>query len=227
MEIISSRLSYSLSYRLGLAFWNTFDTDRVLTELIEGPAALTPGRALDLGCGTGRNSIYLARHGWEVTGVDMVGHAIARAKERAATEDVPVDLICGDVTRLGELGIGDGYTLLVDFGCYHTVPLAKRDAYAAAVTEVAAAGATLWMWGLGIRARAGVGVTADELRSRFPAWQLTSADPVPGDELRAITSRMPLVQRPARACMTIPWFPHAWRFRLTLQRSGKDPADTA
>lgn len=214
---MNGRLSYSLSYRLGLAFWDTFDTDRVLAELIEGPSALAPGSALDLGCGTGRNSVYLARHGWEVTGVDLVGHAIAQARKRAAAQEVPARLIQGDVTRLGELGVGDGYTLLLDFGCYHSLPVARRDAYAAAVPQVAAPGATLWMWGLGTRPRAGVGVTADELRSRFRDWQLVSADPVPGQELRAITCRLPLAQRPARAFMTTRWFPRAWRFRLALQ----------
>jgi SAM-dependent methyltransferase len=226
MRIMTGPLSYALSYRLGLAFWDTFDTDRVLAELIEGPAALTPGRALDLGCGTGRNAIYLARHGWEVTGVDLVAHAITQARERATAAAVPVRLIRGDITRLGELSVGHGYTLLVDFGCYHGIPVARRDAYAAAVTDAAAPGATLWMWGLGIRPRAGLGVTAGELRSRFRTWQLVSADPVPGPELRAITSRLPLAQRPARAFMTTRWFPHAWRFRLTLQPADKDPRDT-
>lgn len=212
--ILGGRLSYGLSYRLGLAFWDSFDIDRVLADLIEGPSALAADRALDLGCGTGRNSVYLARHGWDVTGIDLVEHAIVRARERAAAGGVSAKLIQGDVTYLDELGVGDDFALLVDFGCYHSVPVPKRDAYAAAVTRVAKPGATLWMWGLGIRPRAGVGVTADELRTRFQSWQLVTADPVAGRELRAITSRLPVVQRPVRAFMTASWFPQAWRFQL-------------
>lgn len=118
-----------------------------------------------------------------------------------------VRFVHGDITRLDELSVGNRYTLLVDFGCFHSVPVARRDAYAAAVTKVAAPEAILWMWGLGIRPRAGVGVTADELRARFPGWHLTSADPVSGEELRHITRRMRLVQQPVRALIKPGGFP--------------------
>ncbi|MBO2448235.1 methyltransferase domain-containing protein [Actinomadura barringtoniae] len=209
---MTGRVGYYLSYRLGLAFWDTFDTDRALADLIEGPNALRPGRALDLGCGTGRNSVYLAQHGWDVTGIDLVETTIAQARQRATTAGVQAHFIQGDITHLE--GLGD-FTLLIDFGCFHSVPLPKRDAYAAAVTRAAAPGATLWMWGLGIKPRFGLGVTEAELRTRFKAWCLETTDQVPGQELRAITRNMPLVQRPARALMTRRWFPHAYRFRLT------------
>ena len=220
---MSGRFSYALSYRLGLAFWDTFDSDRVLADLIEGPAALPAGRALDLGCGAGRNSVYLARHGWDVTGVDFVEHAITRARARAVAEGLQVRFVHGDITRLDELGVGDRYTLLVDFGCFHSVPVARRDAYAAAVTKVAAPEAILWMWGLGIRPRAGVGVTAEELRARFPGWHLTGADPVSGEELRYITRHVRLVQQPVRALMNTRWVPRAWRFQLTRESPSQGP----
>jgi hypothetical protein len=88
-----------------------------------------------------------------------------------------VRFVHGDITRLDELSVGDRYTLLVDFGCFHSVPVARRDAYAAAVTKVAAPEAILWMWGLGIRPRAGVGVTADELRGPIPRLALDQRRP--------------------------------------------------
>ena len=55
-----------------------------LQDLVEGENALAAGTALDIGCGTGDNSIYLAKHGWQVTGVDFVAKAVdkARAKGR-------------------------------------------------------------------------------------------------------------------------------------------------
>jgi SAM-dependent methyltransferase len=46
-------------------------------------AGLTPGRALDLACGEGRNSIWLAARGWQVTGVDFSAAALAKAETLA------------------------------------------------------------------------------------------------------------------------------------------------
>jgi len=47
-----------------------------------------PGLAIDLGMGEGRNAIYLAQHGWQVTGVDLSDVAVAQAKKRAAALQV-------------------------------------------------------------------------------------------------------------------------------------------
>jgi SAM-dependent methyltransferase len=57
--------------------------DSQLVELTEGPAPLWPGRALDLGCVTGRNTLYLARHDWDAVGIDMLGRAIDTGRSRA------------------------------------------------------------------------------------------------------------------------------------------------
>jgi SAM-dependent methyltransferase len=72
-------------------FWNGKFSDpqtqfnhqasRLLVDAIRGR---TPGRALDLGMGEGRNAIFLAQQGWQVTGVDLSDVAVARAKTRAA-----------------------------------------------------------------------------------------------------------------------------------------------
>src|SRR5215470_13935916 len=79
---------YSLVYRAfylaRLRIWERQVPPSDLVELIEGRLALAPGSALDLGCGTGTDSIYLAAHGWDVTGVDMVSEAVAIACRNAA-----------------------------------------------------------------------------------------------------------------------------------------------
>ncbi len=60
-------------------------------------ADLPPGRALDLACGEGRHAVWLAERGWEVTAVDFSDVAIARARARAAREQVEVDFRCVDL----------------------------------------------------------------------------------------------------------------------------------
>jgi SAM-dependent methyltransferase len=51
--------------------------------LVETAEPLSPGAALDLGCGTGGDTIWLARHGWQVTAVDISGTAVERVRARA------------------------------------------------------------------------------------------------------------------------------------------------
>jgi 2-polyprenyl-3-methyl-5-hydroxy-6-metoxy-1,4-benzoquinol methylase len=69
--------------------------DKAMVQLAE---ERPPGRALDLGCGTGQNSIWLATRGWTVTGIDIVPKAIAVAQARAAEAGVDVDFRVADVT---------------------------------------------------------------------------------------------------------------------------------
>jgi SAM-dependent methyltransferase len=173
------RILAELMYRIGLAPWDTGIAATELMDVVEGPSRREPGRALDLGCGTGRNSIYLAQQGWEVTGIDFVGHAIAEARRKASASGLSARFIEGDVTRLEELGIGGGYSLLLDFGCYHGVPTGRRNAYAAGVTRVAAPGALFLMVGIG--KMGGLGMTADELQRRFRGWRLFSVTRLPED----------------------------------------------
>ncbi len=85
------------------AFWNERyrDVDRLwpskpnalLAELARG---LTPGRAVDLGAGEGRNAIWLARNGWTVTAVDVSDVGLERARARAAEEGVDLELVVED-----------------------------------------------------------------------------------------------------------------------------------
>lgn len=85
-------------------------------ELVEGRP---PGRALDLGCGYGRASIYLARLGWEVDGIDFVPQAVAVAAERARDAGVDVRFHIASVTDLDFLaGV---YDFVLDVGCVHVL----------------------------------------------------------------------------------------------------------
>jgi SAM-dependent methyltransferase len=113
--------------------------------MLDGLDAPVPGRALDVGCGSGRDAVYLAKRGWRVTAVDFVEKALARAEQRAAQEGVEVQWVRGDVAELARLGLEPGYNLLYDFGCIHGLPDSARRGAAAGLTELAAPGATLLM----------------------------------------------------------------------------------
>ncbi|WP_051574200.1 bifunctional 2-polyprenyl-6-hydroxyphenol methylase/3-demethylubiquinol 3-O-methyltransferase UbiG [Mycobacterium sp. URHB0044] len=157
--------------------------DSWLIEYVEGGHRLEPGHALDLGCGAGRNTLYLARRGWQVTGIDMISHAVAIARSRAVGDASGARFLRGDVTRLDDLDIGDGYDLIVDSGCYYNLSDGQRDAYADGVTRVAAPGALLCMAGF-TKVRGVVpGISEDDVRGRFPAWALRASGVVPIEEI--------------------------------------------
>ncbi len=196
-----------VAYRAGLGPRPSDTPDKGLVEAVEGQARRQPGRALDLGCGTGRNAIYLARHGWDVTGVELVAHELSIARRKATAAGVTLRLLQGDVTRLAELGIGEGYTLLMDGGCYHMVPPSRRSAYVAGVTEVAAPGALLIM--VGFTRVFGSGIGPERIRAQFRGWELVEAEPIPGEEMhRYVASPAPL-----KAVLRKDWFA-PWRYRL-------------
>jgi SAM-dependent methyltransferase len=98
-------------------------------ELARAIAGQPPGRALDLGCGTGTNVRYLAEHGWQATGVDFVPRAIQKAKRKL--RDVNATLMVGDVTRLEKLPLSGPFDLALDMGCFHSLPEPGRARYAA------------------------------------------------------------------------------------------------
>ena len=168
-------------YRVGSPPWDTGVAPPELAALVEGADALTPGRALELGCGTGTNAVYLARHGWEVAAVDLVALAVDRAREKADRAGVDVRFACGDATRLDGLDLPGPYDLFFDLSCYCGIPAHRRDAYAQGLTRSAAPGARLLMFGFGYGCEAfpvpGSGVDADELRTRFTGWELVDVAP--------------------------------------------------
>jgi SAM-dependent methyltransferase len=157
--------------------------DGWVVDHVEGEHRLPPGRALDLGCGAGRNTRYLARHGWDATGIDMVGRAIDTARSKAVGDAASARFLQGDVTKLGDLDIGDGYTLINDSGCYYGISDGQRDAYAAGVTSVAAPDALLLMAGCTKVPGLIPGISEEDLRRRFSGWELRSSAVVPIEEL--------------------------------------------
>ena len=176
-------LVYQLMYLVGLRPWERGGIPAELAELVEGPGALAAGKALDIGCGTGAPAVYLAAHGWDVTGIDVVERALRAARARAAAAGVSPRFLRGDVSRLAELpAVGGGFGLLFDAGCFHGLDGPQRASFAKAIAQVAAPDAVLLMFALapggGARPAAWRGASDEEIRAPFGAeWDLVEKRP--------------------------------------------------
>ena len=121
------RLTHWLKFNLAYLQHPPWDTNISPPELLAFIKDHPPGRALDLGCGTGTNAITLAKAGWQATGIDFVPSAIAQARRKAQQAKVSCTLRVGDVTRLSpDLRDQD---LILDIGCFHGLSDAQRTAY--------------------------------------------------------------------------------------------------
>ena len=105
--------------------------NQFLPPLVED---LAPGRALDVASGEGRNAIWLARQGWDVTAVDFSATGIDKARTLAG--DTVVDWVVGDVTAYEPEGVFD---LVVVF-YLHLMPSDLADAFALATAALAPGG---------------------------------------------------------------------------------------
>ena len=77
------------------ALWSGRPNGRLVAEV----AGLSPGRALDVGCGEGADAIWLAQQGWTVTAIDVSDVAVGRAREAAERAEVTVEWMCGDALQ--------------------------------------------------------------------------------------------------------------------------------
>jgi 2-polyprenyl-3-methyl-5-hydroxy-6-metoxy-1,4-benzoquinol methylase len=105
----------------------------------------SPGRALDLGCGTGTSSLALAGAGWQVTGIDFAARAIHIAKEKAASQNLPVEFLLADVLHLPVFP--DPFDLILDIGCFHALSSSHKTIYLKQLESLIASGGTWLMYG--------------------------------------------------------------------------------
>jgi SAM-dependent methyltransferase len=118
------RFFFEWSY-LGSPRWDTGVSPPELLRFIDEHP---PGRALDLGCGTGTNLVTLARAGWEATGVDFSRLAVRFARRKIRRAGVTADVLRDDVSRLKR--VTGAFDLVLDMGCFHSLPDAVLFDYA-------------------------------------------------------------------------------------------------
>ncbi len=113
-------------------------------EVIDHIADQPPGRALDLGCGFGRASIYMANHGWLVDAVDFVPEAIAEARKRADEASLQIRFHLAEVTSLDFLN--GPYDFALDVGCGHGLDQAELRRYRDQLRRLLRPGAVFLMF---------------------------------------------------------------------------------
>lgn len=116
---------YSFGYRHFQMPWDS-GPRKQLVELVES-GRIPPGRAIDLGSGTASNCIFLAQHGFEVTGVDFAAGAVELGCKRAAEAGVAVDFVQDDLTDLRH--VSGPFDLMVDYGTLDDLSAADRELY--------------------------------------------------------------------------------------------------
>ena len=108
--------------------WHEAEPPALLGKALQ--ARKSPGTALDLGCGAGTNSLWLAERGYRVTAIDFMPQAVRMADERARLAGLDITVAQGDVTtdatRLAHPGLFD---VILDVGCLHGLPDALRPGY--------------------------------------------------------------------------------------------------
>jgi len=139
----------NLFRRLLFQYWYfgqpKWDTGISPPELLEFIQKHRPGRAIDIGCGTGTNVITLAKAGWQVTGVDFAPRAIHLAKRKMRETGSQAELSVNDATNLR--GINGPYDLALDIGCFHGIPKDGQSKYVNQLNRILASNGFWLMYG--------------------------------------------------------------------------------
>ncbi len=163
-------LLFNLWYYLKRPPWDTgISPPELIAFLEEHP----PGRALDLGCGTGTNVIHLAKNGWQAFGVDFAWKAIATARRKSREAGVQAVFRVGDVSRVG--GFSEPFDLVLDIGCYHSLPADSRRSYRENLPGLLRPGGSYLLYAfLNENERPGSGISEAEIGDFASALRLVS-----------------------------------------------------
>jgi cyclopropane fatty-acyl-phospholipid synthase-like methyltransferase len=178
-------MNYALAYAIGFHPWEGLAdhppfADKLMELVAREEDAYGPpyGSALDLGTGSAVWGLQLAKRGWEVTGIDIVGKALDRARERVEEAGVEMRLVHGDVTALREAGVGSGFRIVLDTGTFHGLTDAQREAVGKEVSAVAAPDATVILDCFAPRRRGPLprGASRAEVEHAFSGWEVTDVE---------------------------------------------------
>ncbi|WP_372395991.1 class I SAM-dependent methyltransferase [Azospirillum sp. HJ39] len=162
---------FDRAYSAPLTMWGDWRIPGAVKDLVAENGA---ARALELGCGVGRISRYMARHGLRATGVDFSPVAIDKATSRVAGDPVRPEFLVDDVRELSLLT--GPFDLSVDIGCFHCLDREGQARYAAALARLLRPGATHLMWVME-NAPSNRPMGADEIGATFaPSFRMAGVE---------------------------------------------------
>ncbi|RYE20363.1 MAG: class I SAM-dependent methyltransferase [Sphingobacteriaceae bacterium] len=141
----ASSKEFDKIYGSAFAHWMWSDT-RIPSELKELVAKLQPQTSLELGCGLGRFSAFMAQQGIKATGVDFSPVAIKNANKRYIEEKHKPVLLTGDVTNLSMFT--KPFDVAFDVGCFHCLNETGQQRYAAEAARLLNPGLPLLIWAI-------------------------------------------------------------------------------
>jgi SAM-dependent methyltransferase len=167
-----NRFVYRLTYWLGMSNWESDETPLEVQEAFQA-VDIPPGAALDLGCGTGTNTIFMAKQGWQAFGLDFVPEAIKKARGKAQQAGVNgrARFQVADVTRLDEMDLPQsGFAL--DMGCFHGLSPDGQRRYAEGLAKTMVPGGRYMLYTLDPRKDTGFsfGMQPEAVEAIFAPW---------------------------------------------------------
>jgi ubiquinone/menaquinone biosynthesis C-methylase UbiE len=132
---------FDKAYRAPITFWGDVRIPKELKDIVE---TYKPKTSLELGCGLGRFSAFLAEQGIKATGVDFSSVAIEKAKKRVANAESKPTFMVGDATNLGI--ITEQFDVSFDIGCFHCLDEGEQKKYISEIYRLLKPGAAHLLW---------------------------------------------------------------------------------
>ena len=159
---------YDAAYA-GVPNWDIGRPQRAFVDLLDAGVIRSP--VLDVGCGTGELSLFLARNGLEVLGIDLSPAAIRRARDKAGWRRIAAQFLVWDALELSGLRAANlSFRTVVDSAMFHVLGDRERDRLVEGLGSVVERGGLYCVLGDARRTEREVyGITPAEIRARFRA----------------------------------------------------------